>query len=57
MLCNYIRHKLKVSMKDAIKLFEAARLHKLEYDFTLDMLLISDSSLEVFVYNKDILHP
>ena len=37
-LCNYIKHKLKVSMKDAIKMFEAARLHKFEYEFTLDML-------------------
>ena len=38
LLCKYIKEKFDITMKEAIKLFEKARLHKLEYEFTLDML-------------------
>ena len=37
-LCKYIKEKFGITMKKAIKLFEEARLHKLEYEFTMDML-------------------
>ena len=37
-LCKYIKEKFGISMKKAIKLFEAARLHKFEYEFTIDIL-------------------
>ena len=50
-LCSYLKYKLGLDIDEAIKQFECARLHKMEYTFTHDVLrtlwTIDESNLTI----------